>query len=658
MAEIGIFILEAIVGVVIEKTLNPNVTPALIEEVRNLTSTVVGLQHQVASLEGVIARLTDRVPDEVLRFRRVRQTASRHLGDFDPTVVDFATELVASLLNGLALGFQLKVYATKKDPNRGRGFEASDFEVVLGATKTVDHNILLLKRFINDLTHFVDFREVSRLEKPTITVNMVCGSTIHFKSLELMRYRIALRLNILNTLALNWSTSCLGTLELNGVRFGEHDDWLCKFVNNTQMDCNLHAESFPRVFQREDYRQMTEVLRRYVRASVSCFRVLFLSFDDWITDDASAYDSFSSNIRTFVSGGTTRCVEVKLKHYSHWDHINLEQILFWGLSMGVVVFRFATVEDLAQMLEASTQITVKYPRLTDEVQRVVYVETLSTDNVGDLRQEIKSTAGRGRLLEPRDEEDILFEKSYSSTRIMMEYIRRRGQSVGSIMNNDVKGEFRDVMTTMARVLNKEVTREEAARDTEAVMQFASKITQHSVASKIHLYRDDREMVLCSGDNNTPFLLHTGGHVRDGDYVDFRSIPMHSTIQLSLTLRLYGVDQVWQHFWLRKWMAFDDVKELAHEKSILLAPIFEEKATKSMGMRSRPIVSRVSVCAMGGNDWDDYLHARLQHCVMNVSGLERKEAGWTALRVVLKLIPELREFSRSQQHSAIGRVESQ
>ncbi|CAN8062673.1 unnamed protein product [Agarophyton chilense] len=205
------------------------------------------------------------------------------------------------------------------------------------------------------------------------------------------------------------------------------------------MDSSINLSKLPRSFFSDKRESLIRLLRDTVEASVTCLKVLILSYDEWITPEKAEFHGFSSKIRTFASGGTLLCVEVKLKDYTAWDHFNIEQVLLWGLSMSVVVFRFFNVERLGNMMEASKQITMRYPGSKDEAERVLYVESSSVDAVGQLRKDIKRAAISRRMTEPREEEDILFENSYNTK---------------SICNKDVAGESHELMTTIARIFNR------------------------------------------------------------------------------------------------------------------------------------------------------------------------------------------------------------
>ncbi|KAI0560902.1 hypothetical protein FGB62_98g044 [Gracilaria domingensis] len=662
MIEFAVVLLEALVAVALERVLVSNDAGTLAhlrQEVKSLTNTVIGLQKQIQGLDDIVQHFLGNVPDEIRRFRTVRESACSQLGRFDPTLINFATELVASLLEHQALGFQLKVHATKQSLDRASGYEQSDFEVVMGASDTVAQNLKRLGAFFDHLTAFNDVMPMSKLEKPAITLNMVGASGAEFKPFELMRYRIALHMVSLNSMALNWNSSSLGSLKLNGKLLSAQDDCFFKYIKNTGIDTDVHVARFPRSFSTDEYNRLSQLLRDSTEESVSCFKVLVLSFDDWLCETSNfvEHDSFSEKIRTFTEGSSccpeqcvpVRCVEVNLHDYSHWDQINLEQVLFWGLSMSVVVIRFACLNQLKKIIAASTQITVKYPGLTDDVERVLYVETSSTDNVRQIRNDIKRMASTRRFRAPRDEEDILLEKSYTATEEMMKYIRDRAVAKRSIVNSDVTDESRDLMTSITRIFNRELVEAEANEETCDIMNFLEKIKKTRFSSKLDIYKDDSEMVISNGDQNAGFLLKKQPHMYDEDYSSFRCVPRNTSVNLRLLLRLDGVSRSFQYSFHRKWRAIDDIVGLHEDEKLYVAVVKEEKKTMSKAkFRSRgPIVSSVTIRGVGGTDLDHYRHGKLLQCVMHVAELQSTNAGWTALRVLLKLIPQLAEFCRSE-----------
>lgn len=253
------------------------------------------------------------------------------------------------------------------------------------------------------------------------------------------------------------------------------------------------------VLSRTYSQNVGDVLKKSVDCDLVTVRIMFLSQGSW-TNMASGSHGLrhaSEHIRTVMNAEGVKCLEMRLDEFDEWDKAVLRHALLAGLSVSVLVFRFATLEGLGKCIGRSKEITDKFPGITSDVERIMFVDASTTINFADTRRAVQDFAVERRLFEPRAEKDVLFEAA--DGRLVDQDISERAKRNRSILHGDLKGPCRPHLEEVMHTLNREVTVANAREESKECARFLLRL-KSAINTKVTVKKDPQSISVCRGDS--------------------------------------------------------------------------------------------------------------------------------------------------------------
>lgn len=369
-------------------------------------------------------------------------------------------------------------------------------------------------------------------------------------------------------------------------------------------------------------------------------RILYISSGSWVGSFAPTQERFASQaVRTFVNGEGISCLEMRPDLFDKWDSAVVMDELWKGVSASVVVFRFDSLKQLGRMIGRSKEVTDCFAGMMEEVQRVMFADTISTHALVDVRNAVREAAIERRLLAPRLQEDVLFEVLGAEN--ANKAVSERARQCKSILHRGLNGTGREWLVGMVRVLNREIEEEEAAEESADVVDFLSKLWS-SIHTKVSVKREGEitEVKVVRGDLSG-YAMSSNCYIRVGEYRDYRDITESQpfTVEVKIQLGNEGGELVGRgpRFW-RRWKVVEKMGDLVRGRLLLLGVADERKRILECGNRGLKHVVGVHATALGGG-MKEFLYAKIMKCcgeaVRAEEGMEQ-----VSVRVLLKLVEGL------------------
>lgn len=656
--ELGLILLESVVGVIKSSSDNRDLS-YIREQVERVANVVVDVRELLSEVHAGMVAQDD---PEVARFARARSVARARLhAEWDASLLDFATELLAAVLDDGLVAVRLSVDAVVVDDDAPYGFRRCTFKATVLASRTVSQNADELAHFLALLLAFNNFGSIPHAQAPVVVVRLARGESANPRQLDRIKHRLGVRLALLSSCALGWAENILGSLAMDNHLLCDQGRGILKYVIDWEFsDATVNAIG-DRMRLAVFRNRVEDALKDALRERVESVRVFIFSESCWRSDlDISHVKALGTNIRTFYDDNNVKYLEIK-GPLDEWDLVMLKRAVFLELSASILVFRFVTLPGLAELIGMSKEITDLFPGLTTDRERIMFVDAKTTTTTttttvtttcsefGKVRRSVQTIARSLRLLEPRTQSDIQFE-IYDPKNTARE-VSSRARNKSSLLCTLYKGPSRPCLELIVRVLNREVKEEDAHAESRRVVEFLIKLRSF-VSSKVSVDtcgESSPGIIEVLRDDSSGFNWRSDVHAfpetsKFKGYVDF-----NEASQVRVLVKIF-LNEKWSQdlglpdikFWSRKWELMKDIEELVHNGRFFLSVTGEQVRPA----KNRPsVVSGLNVKILGGGMEEFLLGKIISCCMQAVKG--DGEAGYQdVVRALVTLMPKLKEAVKS------------
>lgn len=359
----------------------------------------------------------------------------------------------------------------------------------------------------------------------------------------------------------------------------------------------------------------------------------------WMNIHSSNIEMKTKNIRQIHTHGI-KLIEVKLGQCDKWDRLVLRELLFRGVGLALLVFRFNTLEALGKHIGRSKEITDGFKPIAEEQGRVLYLDCSATNNKHPHEttiQDVVDVVVERRMPRP-SHKDVLLEASLGATGTA-ELIKERVQMVKSITHEGITGAGRKHVERIVHVLNGEISGEEARRASQRLMNRIKGL-RSTVSTNVRILKNEREVIIKRGDMTGYSPAGSRGRtlIPESEYKGFTAegrVPF--TCDVRIKLEAGNVDEILSLRLLeRKWNVVEKLAEDVQKGDLLFSVVDEKTTLWKGGNENYVIATRVDI---EGGRMEEYMRGELVR-----HGIKALASGEAADRVgccVLDLVPSLR-----------------
>lgn len=652
--DIGTYLFQAVVGVAKSKYDSYMYGPGIEEDIRNICSDIGILRESVAR---IVELVKDKEDPEVDRFRRAKEMTRDEFGRFfffnelaDESLIDFSAELLSTLVDGKIRGLNIRIECVVINVEEYSGYSYETFEAVITSSKMQHENLLQLRDFFTGVLRFNNRKEIPANKSPRLFVQISKSHLCSYEEFYRIRNRICIRLALLNSISIGWITPSTGSLTTHdGAVFCNNDKNFIKEVNDGEIPGGVVSRFCETLHKGDKHDQLREVIRNFIEKKSTTLQVIILSGGEWRDEIGFLYVShITKNIREYFDHGNIHYLEARVTKFNDWDRIKFDHTLHWGISASLLVFRFDTIEVLAEMISSMRSITDRFPGLIAEEHRVIYVDTSTTRDFGNRRSDIQKTVKDRRMHKPRDIEDIFFEATTEKCNLASKEISARGKCK-SLVSRDIKTHVLHSLEIMVRVLNKEIGEDEMWKESVEILELIDK-ARDGWKSSTKINQTESEIII----NRGSALTIWGGsdlrnYMKETDYRSFRDIRSDQPPVMTVRIQLNGLPHGFlkQSLTRRSGKILKDLNAMVKEhRRLYIAVSGEKKIVRTVRAHRRDskirMLTNIDLRVEAGGA-KEFLIAKLVLTMTEFVSKGRNGGSDLPARYLLKIIPDLKDI---------------